>query len=330
MFKQARIKLTAWYLLIIMVISLFFSGAIYRVLTFELNRVERVHRLRIERGFPERPRPMLIEPSLIAETKNHLKLTLTVINLAILGTSAIAGYFLAGQTLKPIGQMLEDQNRFIADASHELRTPLTSLKSEIEVNLRNKKLTLAEAKKTLESNLEEVNNIQTLSDRLIKSNQYQTNGNGLVFSQISSAVVVLKAIKKVASMAKNKQITINKKIADIQFAGNQEALIEMLTILLDNAIKYSPKDTSVSLTCRKSDNHVIVQIADQGIGISRQDMPHIFNRFYRTDKSRSKSNIPGYGLGLSIAKQIIDQHHGSVKVKSSLGKGSVFTIKLPK
>ena len=332
MFRSARIKLTTWYLLIIMLISVSFSVAMYKVLTFELDRVERTHRLKIERGLPESfrsPRPLLLDPELITETKNHLKIILTMINLAILGTSAVAGYFLAGRTLKPISEMLEEQNRFITDASHELRTPLTSLKSEIEVSLRDKKLTLAEAKELLTSNLEEANNLQVLSDGLIKLTQYQKGGNDLMVTAFSLASSVGEAIRKVAKLAKNKKITIMNKIIDYTIEGSESALTELFVIFLDNAIKYSPEHSKVNLTSEKTDGQVVIHIADQGMGISEEDIPHLFDRFYRADKSRAKSDAPGYGLGLSIARQIITRHHGSVKVRSIPNEGTTFTVQIP-
>jgi len=341
MFHSARIKLTAWYLLIIMLVSISFSVAIYRVLASELHRVERVQRLRIERGLSEQPqivpppgmnndlsRPFILDPNLIEETKNRLLFTLALINLTIFGTSAVAGYFLAGRTLKPISQMVDEQNRFISDASHELRTPLTSLKSEIEVNLRDKKLTLDQTKKLLESNLEEVNNLQILSDDLIKLTQYQ-GGNGLVVDKISLASITGQAIKKVANLAKNKNITIVNQIKNFTIEGNEQTLVELFVIFLDNAIKYGSENTKVNLTAKKTDGHILVNIADQGIGIDEKDIPHLFDRFYRTDKSRAKFDSPGYGLGLAIAKQIIERHSGSIKVRSVLNEGTTFTIQIP-
>lgn len=125
MFEKARLKLTAWYLLIIMLVSISFSAVIYRVLTNELGRLERVEQLRIARRQPalfvippSGVPPALFDPDVLAETKNRLGLMLLGINLLILGGSSIAGYFLAGRTLTPISQMVEEQNRFITDASH--------------------------------------------------------------------------------------------------------------------------------------------------------------------------------------------------------------------
>ena len=151
MFQKTRIKLTAWYLLIIMLVSISFSAVIFKMLTAELDRLEHVEILRIQRQFP--PPPLLLDPETIEEVKGRLLLRLLSVNLFILAGSALAGYFLAGRTLRPIAEMIEEQNRFISDASHELRTPLTALKSEIEVNLRNKNMTLVESKNLLRSNL---------------------------------------------------------------------------------------------------------------------------------------------------------------------------------
>lgn len=342
MFKSARIKLTAWYLLIIMFISLSFSLAMYRVLTSELDRVERTHRLRLEYHLPEfyRPlpssdfdndfsRPLFLDPALITETKNRLKIILAAINFAILAASAIAGYFLAGRTLKPIAEMVEDQRRFVADASHELRTPLTSLKTEIEVSLRQPQLTIKEAQKLLQSNLEEVNHLQVLSDNLIKLHQYQKGNNGLSLTHISLKPIIAEAIKKVSPQAKMKKISLVHQIYDYSLVANQPALIELFTIFLDNAIKYSPPQSQVKLTSAKTDGHILVHIADQGIGIDPKDLPHLFDRFYRADKSRTKSAVDGFGLGLSIAKQIIERHHGSIKVQTKLHQGTTFTIQIP-
>ncbi len=327
MFRSARIKLTAWYLLIIMLVSVSFSAAIFRVLTTELDRIVQVERLELEHRFPQFP--ILLNPDLLAETKQRLLFRLVVINLLILAGSAWAGYLLAGRTLNPIKDMVDEQNRFITDASHELRTPLTSLKSEIEVNLRDKNLSLDQAKNLLKSNLEEVNSLQVLSDGLIRLTQYQKGHSNLSIDDVSLADVSREAVRKVTNAAKEKKITIVNDIPSAHIQGNQTALIELLVIFLDNAIKYSPKQSPVRLSSKKSDGRIRIVIADGGIGIAEKDVPHLFDRFYRADKSRTKTDVSGYGLGLSIAKQIVDQHNGSIRVTSKFNKGTTFTIELP-
>lgn len=327
MFRSARIKLTAWYLLIIMLVSVSFSTAIFRVLTTELDRMVQIERLELEHRFPQFP--IFLNPDLLAETKQRLLFRLVLINLLILAGSAWAGYLLAGRTLNPIKDMVDEQNRFITDASHELRTPLTSLKSEIEVNLRDKQLSINQAKELLKSNLEEVNSLQVLSDGLIRLTQYRQVGSNLTISSVSLADIAHEAVRKVTNAAKEKKITIINDIRSVNIQGNQTALTELFVIFLDNAIKYSSKQKTIRVSSSKSDGHVRIVIADGGIGIAEKDIPHLFDRFYRTDKSRTKTDVPGYGLGLSIAKQIVDQHNGSIRVTSTPHKGTTFTIDLP-
>jgi signal transduction histidine kinase len=137
------------------------------------------------------------------------------------------------------------------------------------------------------------------------------------------------ATQKVSAIATAKDIVIENKVDNIHLKGNETTLTELLVILLDNAIKYSESKTTIKITSYQHDNYAYIKIADQGQGIAKLDLPHIFDRFYRSDLSRSKKETNGYGLGLSIAKKIVEDHKGSIKVKSILGKGSIFTIKLP-
>ncbi|TAL64214.1 MAG: hypothetical protein EPN88_11370, partial [Bacteroidetes bacterium] len=167
MFHSARLKLTAWYLLFIMFISLFFTVVIYRVLTGELERFARIQRFRMERHlytdeYVPLPSnlPPIIELELIEETKKRLMVVLAGINGGILILFGVLGYFLAGRTLRPIQEMVDEQNQFISDASHELRTPLTSLKSSMEVYLRDRHPTMREAKSLMNEGIDEVNKLQ--------------------------------------------------------------------------------------------------------------------------------------------------------------------------
>ncbi|MDP2638251.1 MAG: hypothetical protein Q8P26_04285, partial [Candidatus Levybacteria bacterium] len=149
-FHLARLKLTAWYLVIIMTLSIIFSVVIYSVLTHEVDRLERAQRFFIERRLeegdfipPSRFRTFQervpINPELVAETKQRILFMLTFANVGILLVSGGLGYFLAGRTLRPIKEMVDEQNRFITDASHELKTPLTALRTEFEVAMLDEK-----------------------------------------------------------------------------------------------------------------------------------------------------------------------------------------------
>lgn len=330
MFTTARIRLTIWYLLIIMLVSVMFSFSLYRISTTELE--QGFHRIldRYTREYgPLSPKPQILEPAYLEAEEARVAWQLVYINVFILIISGVGGYILAGLTLRPIKNMLDEQNRFITDASHELKTPITSLKSEIEVYLRSKHHNTKEADKLLKSNLEEVNNLQTLSESLLSLAQVQKPPKPHIYTNISLKHVLQKAIKKGEKMAKQKQIILHAALDDYTITGEEDSLLQTFSILLDNAIKYSPERSEVIITTQKIDGHVQIAIADNGIGIAEKDIPHIFDRFYRADISRTKQAIPGYGLGLSIAKNIITQHNGNIKVKSIVDKGTTFIIQLP-
>lgn len=343
MFHNARLKLTLWYLLIIMAISISFSAFIYFGATREYDRIIRIEQYRVKH--PTQPGVIpqeqfnqsdlfLSSPQQDNELVEWARLrvleALFGVNVVILFLSALAGYFLAGRTLRPIKNMVDEQNRFITDSSHELNTPLTSLKTSIEVNLRDKNFNVEKAKKALRSNLEDVNNLQFLSAELIKLTQYQDQNNSLQFERFYLADILKEAVEKVGSLAKKKEISILLNVPKIYLAGDRRSMTELFIILLDNAIKYSPNKRAVSVSVKKPDSKIQVIVKDNGMGIKKEDIPYIFDRFYRADKSRTKQKANGYGLGLSIAKRIVALHNGSITVESEIGKGSTLIVTLPK
>lgn len=340
MFKQARIKLTGWYLLIIMTISIFFSVVIYVGIARELERGFRRIEMRFRTGGFDIPLPRQLLPGnfenisqqLVEDleaAKKRVVLNLLFINGVILSFSAVAGYFLAGKTLGPIELALEEHKRFVADASHEFRTPLTSLKTSMEVALRDRKISLPEAKKLIKSNLEDVNGMQSLANNLLSLANYQNNGKSLSFEKVDITELIENTKRKILPLAKEKNLDLEIKVSGGFIFANKESLEQMMLIFLDNAVKYTPKEGKVMVSAKADKKHLIIQIKDTGIGISEKDLPLVFDRFYRGDQSRSKDKVSGFGLGLSLAKRIVEIHKGSVEVASSLGKGTTFTIKLP-
>jgi two-component system, OmpR family, sensor histidine kinase CiaH len=337
MFQHARLKLTAWYLIIIMTISLLFTAVIYARVNSDLVRFEQAQ-IRMQRNFMERgmmefrpgqgpnPEILMLDPQEIHDARSALVVILGIVNLTILVIAGGAGYFLAGKTLRPIKEMVDEQNRFISDSSHELRTPLTSLRSEIEVTLRNKNLTLNESRRVLESNLEEVISLQTLSDNLLELAQSGKLINKNAMEILNLKTVSQNAVNKIKPLANKKQIKIENDVENMKIKGVEDRLQEALVILLDNAIKYSPPKSSVEIKGEKVKSDAQISVIDHGVGISKEDLSHIFDRFYRGDVSRTQE---GYGLGLSIAKEIVETHNGSISVKSIPGKQTEFMIKLP-
>ena len=328
MFKSARVRLTLLYLLIIAFISISFSAVIYNDFAYELqSRLSRAEtRLQIL-AVPKQVTQKLLEDELNV-AKRVIILRLLVLNCAILFISGAGGYFLAGRTLLPIEEIVEDQKRFVADASHELRTPLTSLKTEIEVALRDKKMVTKDVKKLLSSNLTEIDRMKDLTNYLLSLSRYE-GGSDLVMETLDLFDILSEAIEKNSPIAKKKKIKITKKLKNISVKGNRAGLVELFSILISNAINYSTPGKSISIRIYKTRRYVVVEIEDRGIGIDEADIPHIFDRFFRADQSRCKETVEGYGLGLSIAKSIADLHRAGLKVKSKVSTGTVFSVNFP-
>jgi two-component system, OmpR family, sensor histidine kinase CiaH len=330
MFEKARLELTGWYLVIIMTISILFSGSIYRLVGLEferrLNMIE--HRMMMDSpGRGPRMEEGIFKEDLKA-AKKGVVLALIWANGVILILAGGAGYLLAGKTLKPMEEALEEQKRFVADASHELKTPLTVLKTSIEVALRKKKMEAKEARAVIKDNLEEVERLQKLSESLLSLARHQDGQNGFHFKKSNVDKIIKKAVKKIEPLAQRKGVRLEVKSSKVLIRTDQERIEELLTILIDNGIKYSRKGGVVKIYLEKDKRGVKIRVKDEGIGISRKDLPHVFDRFYRADQARSKQNRTGFGLGLAVAKKIVEQHRGTIKVMSSEGKGSEFVVKL--
>lgn len=329
-FNTVIAKLTFFCTLIIMVISVGFSLTIYQLSAKEINRGLGRQNSMLQ-NLPQRYENQImtdfndLQESQISESSSRLKKNLQYYNLLILILSAIGSYFFARWTLRPLQEAMDEQNRFTADASHELRTPLAAMQSEIEVSLRDEKFNLADAKKLLYSNLEEVGKLETLSGALLKLAKFD-EVNKLEFLSLNLDEVIVESYEKVEKLAKNKKIEIEAKLIKSKVFGDKVSLTELFVILFENAIKYSPEKSKILVRMSNDKNHPAVSVKDHGVGIKLSDLPHIFDRFYRADQSRNKEKTDGYGLGLSIAKRIADLHSAKISVTSIAGKGSEFTI----
>lgn len=331
MFTRARLKLTAWYLLIIMTVSLSFSAFIYRSVNIEfqsrLDAIERRLQLRAHGILPPSGQDQFFLAD-IEEARERVLAILVYTNFAILVISGAAGYFLAGRTLAPIEDAMDEQKRFVADASHELKTPLTAMQTSTEVALRDKHLPLKEARKVLSENLKDIGSLSQLTNNLLSLARYQY-GNHFKVEPVNLKEIIKEAVRQVAPIAKKKGVKLSIKLKNVQIKGDKESLEKLVTILMDNAVKYTPKGGGVMLNITKKRRRVEIAISDTGIGIKTEDLQNLFERFYRADSSRTKNDAAGFGLGLSIAKRIAELHGGEISAKSTVGKGSTFTVALP-
>ncbi len=334
MFHARAVKLAGLYLAILVVISAFFSLNVYQlsVQEFErgIRRPEPAFRIPPDQEFPTRLREQLLteREQQFQDAKKHIISRLLFINLIILSGGGILSYYLALRTLKPIEEAHEALERFTADASHELRTPITAMRSENEVALMNPKLTLSEAKRQIKSNIEELEKLTDLSAGLLRLASMKNNG--LQKIAVGPQALIDQALSRILSLAEKKQILIQTTLeTETVILGDESSLVEALVILLDNAIKYSPKHSEIRLEVIQDHKNIVLKVIDHGIGITATEIPHIFDRFYRADTARSKQQNNGYGLGLAIAKNIADIHQGLIRVDSRPGQGSTFSLILP-
>lgn len=228
--------------------------------------------------------------------------------------------------LARIESSFKRMTQFTADASHELRTPVAIIRTTAEIALRQKRDEAA-YQKSLQEILEEAECTSSLIDDLLTLARADSSTEQLALSPTNVAEGIEIAFSKTKFLASEKEVSVSLSFArrDGWIEGNQEALVRLFLVLFDNAIKYTPAGGQVSAVFDVVEGAAVFRIQDSGIGIPAQALPHIFERFYRADQTRSRKH-GGFGLGLAIAKWIVDAHGAHIDVQSISGQGSVFTV----
>jgi signal transduction histidine kinase len=259
-----------------------------------------------------------------------LLIILLVIGIVFVGVALLISTAMSKKAMIPISRAFTRQREFVADASHELRTPLSVLLSSldaIDMTLDTKKEEFAG--KLLFNMRQEVKRMTGLVSDLLTLARSDSNIIERRTETFDFLPHAEKAIESVQPLAESKQIRLHLEAPDSLIAkGDSQRLSQLLYILLDNAIKYTPNDGEVWLYLLMEGNELCILVRDTGIGIKKEDQIHIFERFYRVDKSRSRQ-MGGHGLGLSIAKWIVETHNGTINIASEVGKGTIFTIRIP-
>jgi heavy metal sensor kinase len=218
--------------------------------------------------------------------------------------------------------------QFTSDASHELKTPLTVMRGELEIAL-SKQLKGTEYMRIIASSLDEVIRLTNVVENLLELSRADAGNIKLNFEEKSLTRLLVDIIEDAYILADQNQIAVNSHVdPDIVFEFDQVKLHQAILNVIDNAIKYTPKYGTIYIELRKKANYAYITIADSGIGIPKNNLENIFDRFYRVDKSRS-SEIKGTGLGLSIVNWIIKAHEGEIDVSSEVNQGTEFSIKMP-
>ncbi len=263
----------------------------------------------------------------ITEGRQALLERLILLNIVTLVAGGALSYLLAEKTLRPIKKNMEAQEQFVSDASHELRTPLTALLTTNEVALRRKKITDTQAREIFEDNVTEITKLQSLTASLLRLAQRENEQVSLRAESVQD--IVLDAVNHVVKQIQAKDITLHDTVPKLMVHADKNSLAQAIAIILDNAIKYSEIGSEITVSGSTQGRFVAVAITDNGPGIAPADLPYIFDRFYRADQTRNKRQTDGYGIGLALARKIVDQHAGELSAADAAGKGAVFTIKIP-
>ena len=219
--------------------------------------------------------------------------------------------------------------QFTADASHELRTPIALIRAEAEIALRRSRGD-AEYREALRHILLEAERTTGLIEELLSLARADSGREALRITSVDLSTMVREVSEQWQELMATRDLTFTCRETGeaIAVLGDRTALQRLLTVLLDNAAKYTPAPGTVELLLETTNSSAVIRVRDSGIGIAVEDQPKIFERFYRVDKARSRASR-GAGIGLAIAQWIVQQHRGSITVQSSPGKGSMFVVELP-
>ncbi len=253
-----------------------------------------------------------------------------MLGIVFVGVAFVISMGMSKRAMIPISAAFTRQQEFVGDASHELRTPLSVLLSSVdalEMTIDTKKDDMSG--KLLSNMREEVKRMTYLVRDLLTLARSDSDTLELRTELFDLRPLAEKTIESLYPLAAAKQISFELNApATVKVTGDSQRLSQLLYLLLDNAIKYTPNGGEVKLYVSKDVHELRLIVQDTGIGINKEDYQRIFERFYRADKSRTRQ-MGGYGLGLSIAKWIVENHNGTIKVTSEIGKGSRFTISIP-
>jgi len=259
-----------------------------------------------------------------------LRLALMILSLgsvAVVG-SAGAGYWLAGRALRPIAAAMQRQRRFVSDASHELRTPLTLIRGNTELLQRHPERTVGDYADLVQDVVDECDRLSRLVADLLTLARADEGRLRPQVGPVDLSAQCEALAREFSPVAQRKGLSLAAAVAPgVIVRGDGVALRQLVTVLLDNAVRYTEAGT-ITLALTRHGHDAEIAVSDTGPGIAPEHLPRIFDRFYRVDEARSSSD-GGSGLGLAIARAIADAHHARIDVASTVGKGTTFTVRLP-
>ncbi|MBU3114066.1 sensor histidine kinase [Clostridium lacusfryxellense] len=259
----------------------------------------------------------------------NLIFTFLVVAFVMLIIIFFISKFFATKSIEPIKDAFDKQKQFIADASHELKTPLAVINTNVDVLLSSGEENIKNGSKWLYYIKSEIERMTKLTNDLLYLTQVDYSDIKMISSNFSVSEATQNVILNMEAVIFENNITLEYNIEpDLKIFGNSEQIKQVVMILLDNALKYTGVKGTVNVNLNKYQNNIRLSVENTGDGIPQDCINQIFDRFYRIDKSRSRNN-GGYGLGLAIAKAIIEQHRGKISVKSVQGVSTIFSVEFP-
>lgn len=271
---------------------------------------------------------LLVDINSTEEVINNLLYMLLMGGAIMVIVSIGVSWFLSGKSMEPIIESWKKQKQFVEDASHELRTPLTTVKSRLELLLRDPESKIIDNYDDIEPALSEVNRLNRLVADLLTLARSDSNVIEIEENRIDIKSIVENIIEPYAEIGEMQEKKVYTELSPAIIWGDEGRIKQLIIILLDNAIKYTQAGDYIKILTLEVDNKVLLSVEDSGIGIKQENKAKVFERFFVEDKSRTKAN-GGTGLGLSIAQWIVTKHNGTIEAKDNMPKGTKFIVTIP-
>lgn len=264
--------------------------------------------------------------SQLEQTSEKNESQIALVMICFWGISLFASLFLARLSVKPLLESMQKQKAFVENASHELRTPLAVLQNRLETLFRKPEATIMESSESIASSLDEVRNMKLLTTNLLNIAQ-RDDGLKPEIDEIDPSFFDQTFSNFEIIAEENAKVFRGENRVDKIISSDKILLKQLMTILYDNALKYTDEDGEIGFKVQLKDKNLLIKVLDNGPGIPDEDKKRIFDRFYRVDKARTRQK-GGFGLGLSLAKQIVEAFKGNIQVRDNKPRGTIFEVKL--
>ena len=296
---------------------------LYRMLVFEINPSEFLSGNLLNKV---KYAAVLINVNQLEQTSQNHEQIIVIVMISFWLISIIASIYLARVSVKPLMDSMQKQKSFVENASHELRTPLAVLQNRLETLFRKPEATIMESSENIASSLEEVRNMRMLTTNLLNLAR-RDDGIKPEIADVEPEFFTTTFANYEIIADENEKVFVFENHINHNIKTDRTLLKQLMTILFDNAVKYTEEDGVIKFIVWSKDRSLYLRVSDNGPGINNEDKKKIFDRFYRVDKARTRQK-GGFGLGLSLAKQIADALKGTISVKDNRPKGTIFEVKI--